>query len=49
VFVALTGYGQQRDRDLSRQAGFSHHLVKPAEIGKLTQILAAAERAPQAS
>jgi signal transduction histidine kinase/ActR/RegA family two-component response regulator len=49
VFVALTGYGQQRDRDLSRQAGFSHHLVKPAEIGKLTQILAAAERAPHAS
>ncbi|WP_051971957.1 GAF domain-containing protein [Massilia sp. 9096] len=40
VFVALTGYGQQRDRDLSRQAGFDHHLVKPVEIGKLTQILA---------
>ena len=49
VFVALTGYGQQRDRDLSHQAGFGHHLVKPVEIGKLTQILAAAERAPQAS
>jgi signal transduction histidine kinase/ActR/RegA family two-component response regulator len=40
VFVALTGYGQQRDRELSRQAGFDHHLVKPVEIGKLTQILA---------
>jgi len=39
VFVALTGYGQQRDRELSRQAGFDHHLVKPVEIGKLTQIL----------
>ena len=41
VYVALTGYGQQRDRELSRQAGFDHHLVKPVEIGKLAQILAA--------
>jgi signal transduction histidine kinase/CheY-like chemotaxis protein len=45
VYVALTGYGQERDRELSRQAGFDHHLVKPVEIGKLAQILgAAAER-----
>ncbi|HEX8785225.1 MAG TPA: ATP-binding protein [Telluria sp.] len=50
VFVALTGYGQQRDRELSRLAGFDHHLVKPVEIGKLTQILAeTAERVPQGS
>jgi signal transduction histidine kinase len=42
VFVALTGYGQQRDRELSQQAGFDYHLVKPVEIGKLTQILAGA-------
>jgi signal transduction histidine kinase len=50
VFVALTGYGQQRDREMSRQAGFDHHLVKPVEIGKLTQILAeSAEHAPQVS
>ncbi|PQO89737.1 hybrid sensor histidine kinase/response regulator [Massilia phosphatilytica] len=41
VYVALTGYGQQRDRELSQQAGFDHHLVKPVEIGKLAQILAA--------
>ncbi|QJD99744.1 GAF domain-containing protein [Massilia forsythiae] len=39
VLVALTGYGQPRDRELSRQAGFGYHLVKPVEIGKLTQIL----------
>ncbi|WP_169926836.1 ATP-binding protein [Massilia putida] len=42
VYVALTGYGQQRDRELSKQAGFDHHLVKPVEIGKLAQILAGA-------
>jgi len=39
VLVALTGYGQQRDRELSQQAGFGYHLVKPVEIGKLTEIL----------
>jgi signal transduction histidine kinase/CheY-like chemotaxis protein len=44
AFVALTGYGQQRDRELSKQAGFDHHLVKPVEIGKLAQILATVGR-----
>jgi signal transduction histidine kinase/ActR/RegA family two-component response regulator len=47
VFLALTGYGQERDRELSRQAGFDHHLVKPVDIAKLAQILArAAEGKP---
>ncbi|WP_169444474.1 hybrid sensor histidine kinase/response regulator [Massilia niastensis] len=40
TFIALTGYGQERDRDLSKQAGFSHHLVKPVEIRALSDILA---------
>jgi CheY-like chemotaxis protein len=49
VFLALTGYGQERDRELSRQAGFDHHLVKPVDIAKLAQILAqAAEGKPVA-
>jgi signal transduction histidine kinase/CheY-like chemotaxis protein len=42
IFVALTGYGQERDRELSRQAGFDHHLVKPVDIAKLAEILARA-------
>lgn len=29
VLVALTGYGQEADRERSRAAGFRHHLVKP--------------------
>jgi len=29
--VALSGYGDERDRQLSRQAGFDHHLVKPID------------------
>jgi PAS domain S-box-containing protein len=41
VLVAMTGYGQNRDRQRSRRAGFDHHLVKPVDFGKLRQILAA--------
>ncbi len=40
VLVALTGYGQQTDRQTSQQAGFNHHLVKPARFDQLQQILA---------
>jgi CheY-like chemotaxis protein len=40
VLVALTGYGQEADREASRQAGFDHHLVKPARLEQLQQILA---------
>jgi CheY-like chemotaxis protein len=42
--MALTGYGQERDRERSRNAGFDAHLVKP--IG-LSKILAAIEVATQ--
>ena len=40
VLVALTGYGQDSDRQTSLQAGFNHHLVKPAPLEQLEQILA---------
>ena len=40
VLVAMTGYGQESDRQRSQEAGFDHHLVKPADFGKLHQILA---------
>jgi PAS domain S-box-containing protein len=40
VLVALTGYGQDADRQTSLQAGFNHHLVKPARLEQLQQILA---------
>jgi CheY-like chemotaxis protein len=41
VLVAMTGYGQDSDRQRSQEAGFAHHLVKPADFGKVQQILAA--------
>jgi two-component system, chemotaxis family, CheB/CheR fusion protein len=38
--IALTGYGQERDRERAREAGFGAHLVKPADIKAVNQILA---------
>lgn len=39
VLIALTGWGQDADREKSKRAGFSHHLVKPADPVALTTIL----------
>jgi PAS domain S-box-containing protein len=33
--IALTGYGQERDRARSRAAGFAAHLVKPVDLDRL--------------
>ncbi len=41
VLVAMTGYGQESDRQRSRDAGFDHHLTKPADFAELEKILAA--------
>jgi CheY-like chemotaxis protein len=38
--VALTGWGQEEDRRRSREAGFDHHLIKPADIAALQSLLA---------
>ena len=40
VMVAMTGYGQATDKLRSQDAGFNHHLVKPADFGEVQQILA---------
>ena len=40
VLVAMTGYGHESDRERSQAAGFNHHLVKPADFGKVLEILA---------
>jgi signal transduction histidine kinase/DNA-binding response OmpR family regulator len=32
LLIALTGYGQAEDFDRSREAGFDHHFVKPADV-----------------
>lgn len=40
LFIALTGYGQQQDRDASKAAGFHYHFVKPADVDALAKALA---------
>jgi CheY-like chemotaxis protein len=39
--VAITGYGQEQDRERSAAAGFVAHLVKPVEIDHLRSVLSA--------
>ena len=41
TLVALTGWGQDSDRRRSQEAGFDSHLVKPLDLDKLTDLLAA--------
>jgi len=41
VLVAVTGYGAASDLQLSRDAGFDHHILKPADIAKVSEILSA--------
>jgi CheY-like chemotaxis protein/two-component sensor histidine kinase len=40
VLVALTGWGQSEDRRRSKDAGFNHHLVKPADPAVVAELLA---------
>ncbi|MDB5729127.1 MAG: hybrid sensor histidine kinase/response regulator, partial [Noviherbaspirillum sp.] len=35
LIIALTGYGQARDREKALEAGFNHHLVKPVMLDSL--------------
>jgi DNA-binding response OmpR family regulator len=39
VLIALTGWGHAEDRRRSREAGFDHHLVKPADPNELEKLL----------
>ena len=40
VLVALTGFGQEQDKEKATRAGFDAHLTKPADEAALTGILA---------
>jgi PAS domain S-box-containing protein len=39
LLIALTGWGQQQDKDATAQAGFDHHLVKPVDPDDLAPML----------
>lgn len=44
VLIAITGYGQESDRQRTFAAGFDHHLVKPLDAKELVAILAEIHR-----
>lgn len=46
VIVALTGWGQERDRLRSKEAGIDHHLVKPVDPDALEKILSELRTTP---
>jgi signal transduction histidine kinase len=37
--IAITGYGQQSDRERTRTAGFAAHLVKPVDLRELGELV----------
>jgi PAS domain S-box-containing protein len=39
VLIAVTGYGQEDDRQKAMAAGFRHHLVKPIDPARLVALL----------
>ena len=47
--VAVTGYGQAKDRQRALAAGFDGHLVKPVDPQKLAAVVDAAPGATSAS
>jgi CheY-like chemotaxis protein len=39
IIIAVTGYGQDGDRQRSREAGIDHHLLKPVSSASLLSLL----------
>jgi CheY-like chemotaxis protein len=39
MLVAVTGYGQEQDRQQTAAAGFDHHFVKPVDASRLLALL----------
>jgi PAS domain S-box-containing protein len=41
LLLAITGWGQEEDKQRARDAGFDHHLTKPVNLADLESLLAA--------
>jgi PAS domain S-box-containing protein len=39
LLIAVSGWGQRDDRRRTREAGFTHHLVKPLDLSELAAIM----------
>jgi CheY-like chemotaxis protein len=42
MLIALTAWGGAGDKQLAAEAGFDHHLTKPADFGVLRSLIASA-------
>lgn len=42
LLIAISGWGEEKDRQRSNEAGFDHHLVKPVDFGTVQDVLATA-------
>ena len=47
LIIAVTGYGQERDYEQSREAGIDYHVLKPLEYVKVAAFLACYQRKKQ--
>ena len=45
LIIGLTGYGMPADRQRGREAGFDHHLLKPADPAELRALIEVMVRA----
>ena len=41
TLIAVTGWGQENDRERAREAGFHHHMIKPVEPERIQELLRA--------
>jgi CheY-like chemotaxis protein/two-component sensor histidine kinase len=48
LMIALTGYGEAESRSRSAQAGFDFHMVKPADVNLLLQMIADPQKSRRA-
>ena len=46
--IAISGYAQESDRELAREAGFDHHFAKPVDFDELAALIAQEPPLPEA-
>jgi PAS domain S-box-containing protein len=47
MLIALTGYGQEQDRQHAMASGFDHFLVKPVDVRQLATLIASSTGVPE--
>jgi PAS domain S-box-containing protein len=40
TFIAVSGYGQEKDLKEARDSGFNHHMIKPVDVDRLLELIA---------